>query len=39
MKNILILTLVVFFLAPGLFSQDLTGKNIIEKVNDLINVS
>jgi len=39
MKNILILTLVVFFLAPGLFSQDLTGKNIIEKVNALINVS
>jgi len=39
MKNILLLSLAVLLLAPGLFSQDLTGENIIEKVNALINVS
>ncbi len=39
MKNILILSLAVLLLAPALLSQDLTGKDIIEKVNALINVS
>ena len=39
MKNIFIISLTVLLLAPCLFSQDLTGQNIIEKVNDLINVS
>ncbi|MFC2168301.1 outer membrane lipoprotein-sorting protein [Acidobacteriota bacterium] len=39
MKNILILSLSILLLTPSLFSQDLTGKNIIEKVNSLINVS
>ncbi len=39
MKNILIISLTVLLLTPSLFSQDLTGENIIEKVNALINVS
>lgn len=38
MKNILIFSLTVLLLSSGLFSQDLTGIDIIEKVNDLINV-
>jgi len=39
MKNILILSLAILLAAPVLFSQGMTGKDIIEKVNALINVS
>ncbi|MCJ7579034.1 MAG: outer membrane lipoprotein-sorting protein [Candidatus Aminicenantes bacterium] len=39
MKNILIVSLTILLLAPCLFSQEMTGESIIEKVNSLINVS
>jgi len=39
MKKLTIINLAVLLVASGLFSQDLTGENIIEKVNALINVS
>ena len=39
MKNILILFTAILMLASGLLSQDLTGEDIIEKVNAQINVS
>jgi len=38
MKRILISGLVLLLMAPGLFSQELTGEEIIRKVNDLFNV-
>ena len=38
MKIIMIVGLTVFLIAPGLFSQELTGEDIIEKVNELMNV-
>jgi outer membrane lipoprotein-sorting protein len=38
MKRILISGLVVLLMAPGLFCQELTGEEIIRKVNDLFNV-
>ncbi|MEA3421029.1 MAG: outer membrane lipoprotein-sorting protein, partial [Acidobacteriota bacterium] len=38
MKNIIIPGLVILILAPVSFSQDLTGEDIIQKVNELINV-
>jgi outer membrane lipoprotein-sorting protein len=38
MRNILITGLIVLLAAPGLFSQELTGEEIIQKVNDLFNV-
>lgn len=38
MKKILISGLAVLLMAPGLFSQELTGEEIIQKVNDLFNV-
>jgi len=39
MKNIILLSLMILLLSPTLFSQELTGENIIEKVNALINVT
>lgn len=39
MKIFLILSLTIGLLSPPLFSQDLTGTDIIDKVNALINVS
>ena len=39
MKYILILGLTILLVSPAFFSQDLTGKDIIEKVNAFINVS
>ena len=39
MKNLIIIALAVFLAAPVLSSQDITGEDIIEKVNALINVS
>ena len=39
MKRITILGLSLLLLISGLYSQDLTGEDIIEKVNDLMNVS
>lgn len=38
MKKIMISGLVVCLIAPGLFGQELTGEEIIQKVNDLFNV-
>jgi len=38
MKRILISGLVVLLVAPYLFSQEITGEEIIRKVNDLFNV-
>ena len=38
MKIIMISGLTVLLMAPGLFSQELTGEDIIEKVNELMNV-
>jgi len=37
MKKIMILGLLAFLLTPGLFSQEMTGEDIIQKVNDLFN--
>lgn len=37
MKNIIISGLIVLFLAPVSFSQELTGEDIIQKVNELFN--
>ena len=39
MKKIMISGLIVFILAPVLSSQELTGEDIIQKVNELMNVS
>jgi outer membrane lipoprotein-sorting protein len=38
MKIMMISGLTVLLMAPGLFSQELTGEDIIEKVNELMNV-
>lgn len=38
MKIMMISGIAVLLLTPGLFSQELTGEDIIEKVNDLMNV-
>ena len=38
MKNIIISGLIVLLLVPVSFSQELTGEEIIQKVNDLFNV-
>ena len=38
MKKIMISGLIVLFLVPVLFSQELTGEYIIQKVNELMNV-
>ena len=38
MKIMMISGLIVLLMAPGLFSQELTGEDIIEKVNELMNV-
>jgi len=37
MKKTMLLGLLVLILTPGLFSQELTGEEIIQKVNDLFN--
>jgi len=39
MKNIMISGFIVLFLAPVSFSQELTGEEIIQKVNELLNPS
>jgi outer membrane lipoprotein-sorting protein len=38
MRNILITGLMILLMVPGLFGQELTGEEIIQKVNDLFNV-
>jgi outer membrane lipoprotein-sorting protein len=38
MKNILIIGLMALLMVPGLFGQELSGEEIIQKVNDLFNV-
>ena len=38
MRNILITGLMALLMVPGLFGQELTGEEIIRKVNDLFNV-
>jgi len=38
MKRTMLLGLIVLLLTPGLFSQELTGEDIIQKVNDLFSV-
>ncbi len=38
MRNILITGLMALLMVPGLFGQELTGEEIIQKVNDLFNV-
>jgi outer membrane lipoprotein-sorting protein len=37
-KNILIIGLMALLMVPGLFGQELSGEEIIQKVNDLFNV-
>ncbi len=38
MKIMMISGLTVLLMAPGIFSQELTGEDIIEKVNELMNI-
>jgi len=38
MKKTMLLGLIVMLLNPGLFGQELTGEEIIQKVNDLFNI-